>query len=158
MRHLTNNPAEVYSLVFALGLDGCLIETLKKTGNLSCKLNDHLQDLALWGINAPITFVYQVSQCCLTEIWTTYGSPRWPSAAQNEENDFSSHQALVNWQDTLYAKTQGNWRENQIPHTCTQIINFTHVLCLRLTTFLNKELLKQKNQLIDAFNWIIKAI
>ncbi|KNZ47023.1 hypothetical protein VP01_674g6 [Puccinia sorghi] len=78
MRHLTNNPAEVYSLVFALGLDGCLIETLKKTGNL-----------------------YQcTNNICLS------GEPMF--AAQNEENDFSSHQALVNWQDTLYAKTQGN--------------------------------------------------
>jgi hypothetical protein len=43
-------------------IDSHLIATLRRTGELTRKLNDHLEELALRGVNAMIIFVFQVSK------------------------------------------------------------------------------------------------
>ncbi|WAR62537.1 hypothetical protein PtB15_15B122 [Puccinia triticina] len=126
---------EVYSSpLYASVIDGCLIETLRKMKELSRKLNNNLADLAVRGINAMIIFVFQ-----------------------NEEDDHSSTEALVNGGDDILTETLVNWRDDQSTHCCTQI-NLTNLLRLiRLTALLNEELLKQNRQLIDAFSQTIKS-
>ncbi|KAI9600464.1 hypothetical protein H4Q26_000247 [Puccinia striiformis f. sp. tritici PST-130] len=107
-----------------------LIVTLRRTGEVTRKLNEVLEELAVRGINA-----------------------------MNEQNLDSSTKALVNWGGrSIKTIINANQRYEQDTHTCTQI-NLTYLLSsINNVTSLNNKLILWNRQLISALAWSIESI
>ncbi|KAI7935612.1 hypothetical protein MJO28_016483 [Puccinia striiformis f. sp. tritici] len=107
-----------------------LIVTLRRTGEVTRKLNEVLEELAVRGINA-----------------------------MNEQNLDSSTETLVNWGGrSIKTIINANQRYEQDTHTCTQI-NLTYLLSsINNVTSLNNKLILWNRQLISALAWSIESI